>query len=211
MSFFNSPGKLYHLSLATSSEQVMEHGLLSTSALLNRFAIYGQRRNVLERTRRAKREPITHPDYGTVYLNDQFPLFEGGLKKCLVDMSIEEWCLSLNRRVFFWAEEANLNSLVQAQKKKGYGGMLLSVQRKALHDAFGDQIELSPINSGNATRKAAMRGSAIFASVSAYPHSRVVEVTVPYEMKRTDLLTVQMIIPGGVLIHVDTCRWFGRV
>lgn len=194
--FLDSPGKLYHLSLAASFEQVQEHGLLSTTALLDKFQVVGERRHILETRRRQAREPLTHESYRTVHLNNQYPLFEGGLKKCLIDMSIEQWCLSLNKRVFFWAREQNLQGLIKAQEKRGYGGMLLSVQRKAFLEAFEEQLELSPINSGDATRRAAPRGTKTFAGVSGYPHSKVVEVTVPYAMKRTDLLTVEAMIPG---------------
>ncbi len=84
---------------AGSSAGIRQHGLLSTSALLDLFEIDGDLRAALDSARRPESVTIAHPVHGTAVVRDQIPLREGPLAKCLVGMTPVEWYRELNRRV----------------------------------------------------------------------------------------------------------------
>lgn len=63
---------------------ILQHGLLSTSALLDLFEIGGERRAKLETRMRPTSVPITHPVHGTAVVRDQKPIMnDARLEKSL--------------------------------------------------------------------------------------------------------------------------------
>ena len=188
---------LFHVSLANDVDQISRHGLLSTSALLDFCEVGGSERFSIESRRRPKAVPISHPVHGSFLINDQAPMSDAALGKCLIDLSPQEWCESLNRRVFFWPTRSRLEKHLAARLARGNRRLVFSFNTRAFVDRFGDLIELSPINSGNTMRNAVPRGSKTFLPMSEYPfHERkkqaglasaVAEVTYPYAISQEKL------------------------
>ena len=159
---------LYHVSLASNLEQVQRHGLRSTTALLDLFEIRGQERFTLESCRRPSMVTIKHPVHGEAVLNDQFPLNESVLGRCLVGMTNREWFENLNRRVFLWPDLRRAKRFLEARMASSHKRVILAVQTKDLVE-LTDSIELSAINSGTAIRNAPPRGKNTFLPLAQYP------------------------------------------
>ena len=191
--FIRAYPKLFHVSLAKDLGRILHYGLLSTTALLDLCEYDGEDRTPIESCRRPKPISISHPVHGEFLINDQAPMSEVALRKCLVDLTPQEWYESLNRRVFFWPTRARLEKHLAARLGRGRQRLVLSFDTRSLFDVLdGDLFELSPINSGNTMRKAARRGSETFLKLRAFPfHERrksvglgnaVAEVTYPYAL-----------------------------
>jgi len=185
--------KLFHVSLARDVDQILNHGLLSTTALLDLCGYEGENRSQIESCQRTHVVSISHPFHGKFLINDQAPMSEAPLRKCLIDFTPREWYESLNRRVFFWPTQARLEKYLAARLARGRQRLVLSFDTRSLLDVLDyDLLELSPINSGNATRKAARRGSETFLKLRAFPFQErrravglgkaVAEVTCPYAL-----------------------------
>jgi hypothetical protein len=72
--------------------------------------------------------------------------------------------------------------------KRGYKQLVLEVKTAELLRLYGNRVELSPINSGNATRKAATRGRGTFLPLDQFDRRRTVaEITVPYAVAQAGL------------------------
>ena len=81
---------LYHMAEDESWESIRRHGLLSTSALLDRFEVEGGERFAIESTRRPEIVRVDHPEYGTALIRDNKPMQEKSLERCLVGMTPRE-------------------------------------------------------------------------------------------------------------------------
>ena len=57
-------------------EGIRRLGLLSTSALLDRFEVQGERRRRIESARRPEIEAIEHPEHGRALIRDNKPMHE---------------------------------------------------------------------------------------------------------------------------------------
>ncbi len=188
--FIQAYPTLFHVSLADDVEQISRHGLLSTSALLDLCEIEGKDRTQIESLRREEAVSITHPVHGRFLINDQAPMTDAALGRCLIGVSPREWYESLNRRVFFWPTQERLAKHLAARLGRGRRRLVLSFDTRTFVDVLGELIELSPINSGNTMRNPAPRGRDTFLSLHDYPfHERkkrvglgnaVAEVTYPY-------------------------------
>lgn len=94
--------KLYHVTEPDAWPTLEQYGLLSTLALLELFEIDPDTRLTLTQQCRAEAVPITHPKYGRVVINDNKPMSEKALLKCLDDgLAPKDWLQLLNRRIFF--------------------------------------------------------------------------------------------------------------
>src|SRR4051794_40889286 len=106
---------LYHMAEAGIWESVIEHGLLSTSALLDLLGITGARRRQLDRMRRPKMEEIRSVGGARAWIRDNRPLSDGKLGGCLQDsLKPPDWYRILNEKVFFWLTEERLHTLMVA-------------------------------------------------------------------------------------------------
>ncbi|WBV42519.1 DUF7002 family protein [Pseudoroseomonas cervicalis] len=76
---------LYHMAERGSWPSIQRHGLLSTSALLDRFEVTGGRRVAIESERRSDGVVLEHPRLGRATLRDQKPMDDAGLARCLQD------------------------------------------------------------------------------------------------------------------------------
>ncbi len=201
---------LFHITLAQNMEQVMRHGLLSTSALLDRCEVNGEQRFNIESCQRPRMVPVSHSVHGEFLINDQAPMNAAALSKCLIDLSPEQWCRSLNRRVFFWPTEGRLAKHIGARLAAGRPKIVISFNTRSVFDVLDfDSFEFSAINSGNTMRKAVPRGSATFLKASHYPFQErrksrglgdaIAEVTYPYAVTPSQLAAICMtgkIVPG---------------
>jgi hypothetical protein len=160
---------LYHMAEAGSWAGIRQHGLLSTSALLDLFEIDGDLRAALESARRPESVTITHPVHGTAVVRDQIPLREGPLAQCLVGMTPVEWYRELNRRVFFWLNEGRVGGLLSGQAYRRRPHEVLTIDTASLVAAYEDQITLAPINTGSTIYNPRPRGVGTFLSIADYP------------------------------------------
>jgi hypothetical protein len=178
---------LYHMASADAWESVQEHGLLSTSALLDLFEVPEPRRSLLLTTQRTKSEPLTHARYGTAILRDQKPLSQKNLDRCLTDCAPAIWYQTLNERVFFWLNRDRLITLMSAAEYFGKPHTVLELDSSGLVNQYVDRIELAHMNTGNTRPFAHPRGLSTFQNLANYPYesrerladySAVVELTV---------------------------------
>jgi hypothetical protein len=162
--------RIWHMAEADSWESVCRHGLLSTSALLDRFEVDGEERVALESARRPRSVTISHPVHGTATIRDNIPLLEKVLERTLVGMTAREWYEALNRRVFFWVSQPRLERLRSAPAYRDREHDVLEVDTAALLARHIERVALSPINSG-ATHPGAQftRGAETFQPMHRYP------------------------------------------
>src|SRR6202012_5146518 len=201
--FENAYPIFFHISLARDVEQVLRFGLLSPAALLDLCEIEGDQRSHIEGRQRPKAIPIRHSVHGEFLINDQAPMNTVALSKCLTDLTTQQWCESLNRRVFLWPTRERVARHIGAKLVAGTRCIVLAFDTRSIFDTLDvDLFELSSINSGNTMRRAAPRGSETFRSFRDYPfHERrkdkglkgaVAEVTYPYAITPTQLASIQV-------------------
>ena len=191
--------KLYHMAEDGSWESIRRIGLLSTSALLDRFEIRGERRWAIESSRRPEIVEIQHPELGKALVRDNKPMQERTLGRCLVGMTPREWYETLNRRVFFWVDEKRLMKLLGARAYRDRPHLVLEIDTAELLRRYSNKVSLSPINSGATfTMKPARRGPDTFQRIPDHPESRpVVELTVDYA------------VPDIADFTLSLSRWLG--
>ena len=155
--------RLFHLTGPEAVPGILRHGLLPTSDLLSLFEIAAEDRSRIECARRPASVQLTHPVHGRATITDNLPLSMTALSSCLDDqMSPVDWLRTLNRRVFFWADQAGLSRLLGARLNRGRERAVLVLDTLTLARRYAEHIELSPINSGATLRRAARRGRATF-------------------------------------------------
>jgi hypothetical protein len=175
---------------AGSWPAIRRHGLLSTTALLDRFEIHGPARIAIESQRRAHSVQIHHPELGSAWIRDNKPINETVLQRTLIGMSLAQWYETLNARVFFWLTRQRLDRLRQARPYRDRPHELLTIDTAALLLAHGERVELAHLNTGAVHRGANYpRGAGTFRHIADYPwrtrlaiapREPIVELTVPY-------------------------------
>ncbi|HKO38788.1 MAG TPA: hypothetical protein VJU14_10510 [Solirubrobacterales bacterium] len=184
--------RLFHMAEAGSWDSIREHGLQSTSALLDRFDVGDPLRTEIESCRRPESVEITDGRGNSAWVRDNKRINETALIKTLQGMTLGEWYRNLNRRVFFWLTRQRLDKLRRAGAYKDQKHDILTIHTKRLMHSYGDVVELSPLNSG-AVHPAANypRGILTFSRIADYPWQErlaiapsepIVELTVPYSV-----------------------------
>ncbi len=203
---------LYHMADARNWASILRHGLLSASALLDRFGLSGDDREAVEARHRPETVAIPpggpDPTLGVAYVRDQRPLQPEALAGCLVDVSPEGWLRLLNGRVFFWPTAERLGRML-----KGYlttEQAVFEVDTRRLLDRHGDRVELSHINSGFATAAypPARRGRSTFVPLADYPYSarnEIAELTVLGAVP--DIFEATVRVTGRVRGRADRVVW----
>ena len=174
---------LFHMAERGAWPSIERHGLLSTSALLDRYGLTGPARDVLEASRRPEPTLLTRPGLPDAILRDQKPMSDRALKRCLIGgMTPSDWYRLLNGKVFFWLSEARLAKLLAAKPYRARDHDVLELSIAPIIAAYRDAITLSPINSGSTIRKPALRGPDTFQTIADYTMrrsgERVVELAV---------------------------------
>ena len=182
-----------------SWESIRRIGLLSTSALLDKFEVRGEKRLEIESSRRPEIVEIQHPDLGKAHVRDNKPMQEKTLEKCLVGMTPREWYEALNRRVFFWVDDKRLKKLLGARAYRNRPHLVLEIDTAELLRHHSDRVSLSSINSGATfTMNPAPRGPGTFKRFSDHPAGKtVVELTVDYA------------VPDVADFVLFVSRWYG--
>jgi len=162
--------RLYHVTEPGAWESIRKNGLLSASRLLDLYEVQGEKRETLETKRRPAAVVLHHPHHGQIILNDNVPLSEQALSKCLDDqLTPSEWLRMLNARVFFWTTEESLNRLLSARLNRTRQREVIVVDTLSLTNAYAGQMDLCPINSGATLRKPVRRGLGTFTPLLRYP------------------------------------------
>jgi hypothetical protein len=163
--------RLYHVTQDGGWQGIKRHGLLSTNCLLELFEVAEPERRKIGIERRPKLISLFHPIYGKATINDNVPLLGRALERCLDDgLTPSDWMEILNARVFFWADFKKLQSLLQARLNRDRPLEVLTIDTLSLARAYAKKIDLSPINTGSAIRKAARRGKNTFTPMLKYSY-----------------------------------------
>ncbi|OJW47576.1 MAG: hypothetical protein BGO67_04310 [Alphaproteobacteria bacterium 41-28] len=164
--------RLYHVTEPGAWESIRQKGLLSTTSMLDLFEIKDPSRATIEGKRRSSAVLLEHPNHGRVIINDNVPLNEKALEKCLNEnLTPADWLRILNARVFFWANEEGLNRLLGARHNRNRSREVIVVDTLSLAKAHAERIELCPINSGSTLRKPARRGLDTFTPMLQYSYN----------------------------------------
>ena len=169
----NKHPTLYHMAELGSWPHIREHGLRSTTALLNLFEVPGDKRLQIEERHRPGKVPIEHPKWGRAIVRDQIPMTDAGLLRCLPpNLSPADWYKILNAKVFFWLSRDRLLTMLKAGAYRHDAHDVLEVDTRALVDAYRGSIWLSPMNSGCTKPYPHPRNKQTFSRIPDYPYTR---------------------------------------
>ena len=185
---------LYHLTWRGAWPSIMEHGLLSTNALLDRGDKSLDKEDGTGYHRRSECVSVESKKSGSVPLKatirDQKTVDDTRLSNYLepTGMSMEDWYRRQNARVFFFmtkespkgGKERGLVALAQKYERNDMMQDMIVVCTKSLINAHYHKIDLSHYNSGynlndqrfpeNATR--GRRHDFLFLRIENYPYRR---------------------------------------
>ncbi len=162
--------RLFHMAEDGAWPSIREHGLLSTSALLDLYGVTGEARQAVEARRRPAGVTLVRGGLPGATVRDQSPMSDAALLRCLDDgLAPSDWYRLLNGRVFFWVSAARLRKLLGARAYRGKAHCVLTLDTGSLLAAHRGRVELSPINSGATIFSGPRRGSGTFVPLAAYP------------------------------------------
>jgi hypothetical protein len=156
------PRQVYHLAEETNVVSIQRHGLLSASALLDLAGIHGAQRIRLEQHQRPVH--ITLPN--GIQLRDQKPMPPQALACCLIGMDPADWYRLINSKVFFWVDLQRMDRQRRACGRRPQ--VVMVVDTKRLLDRYAGVASVSPINTGNARRRPAVRGLSSFVPYASW-------------------------------------------
>ena len=150
---------LYHVTDPRNWEGILKHGLMPTSRILSLREVSDEDRDCINQRRWRESVPLTHPIHGDAVITDHKPLSETKLWNCLDDgLTPADWLALLDERVFFWVDEEHRDKFLTAQLKHARDRLVLVLDSLNMARSHGDQMELSPFNSGSTFYDAARRG-----------------------------------------------------
>ncbi len=127
---------------------IRQHGLLSTTALLDLFEIEGPERIRIESEWRRNSIPIENPEYGTAVIRDQGPMPPHTLEPLLVGLTPVDWYELINRKSFFWVTRDRLNRFLNAAPYRSQVHDVITVDTRLMIERHYDHIILAPFNTG---------------------------------------------------------------
>ena len=192
---------LYHMAEAGAWENIQQHGLLSTAALLDLFDVSEPKRSAIRSCYRRTRNVVRHSDHGCAVIRDQTPMHPNKLSQALTDMNPREWYRLLNGKVFFWSTEDRLKSFLKARSHRNRPHDVLTVCTRSLIEEYATKITLSPINSGTVRVPTHTRGSYTFQTIADY--------TCRTKRECFAELTVEECVPDMKLHTLSVDRWVG--
>ena len=163
--------RLFHMAASGAWNGIKEHGLLSTSSLLDLYKVGHEDRFALESRRRDATVKITAPGLDTAKIRDQLPMDDSGLRRCLPNtISPQQWYEFLNQKVFFWLTKKRLDRLSTARAYRDTEHQVLILNSREVVEAYHDAIWLCPINSGCTKPYPTQRDYSTFARIDDYPY-----------------------------------------
>jgi len=164
--------RLYHMATAGSWDSIKTNGLWTTEQITTSAGLHPDVVEELLTRRRPRSVVIDHPDLGVVSVRDQMPLKMVFLNEVLIDMTVEEWLVTLNNRVFFWLHENRLNRLLGAKQYRNHEQDVLVIDTRSLVEAHHDRVRLAPMNTGSTLFPGApLRGTGTFAPIAEYDYA----------------------------------------
>jgi hypothetical protein len=182
--------RLYHMAEADTWDSIRQYGLLSTSAILDLHSIVRDARLPYESLHRPNMMTVQSPAFPAMILRDQKPMAANRLQKALgKGITPSDWYKLLNRKVFFWATESRLHTLLNARPYRNVLHDVLTIDGESFFTEYHDRIELCHMNSGNTWPMPHPRDISVFKAIVDYPTKRngnptkeVAEVTVMYSV-----------------------------
>lgn len=181
---------LYHLTWRGAWPSIMEHGLLSTNALLDRSTKLNSAKGVIGCHHRSECVLVESEESAAIPLRamirDQSTIDDDKLGKYLevIGMSAKDWYRRQNARVFFFLKKEfskgdRARGLVALAKKYAHQDMII-VCTKSLINTHFHKIDLSHYNSGFNLRSAKVpkisnayrRHDSLFLRIENYTYKR---------------------------------------
>lgn len=164
--------RLFHITRPGAVRGIRNHGLLSTDSLLKLFEVAQTERQSIGTQRRSTNIIISHPMYGEATITDNRPLSETALQQCLDDgLQPADWMRLLNRRVFFWVDEKDVDVHLRASIRHGEQRIVLVFDTFSVVSAYHRHVELAAINTGSTIRRPARRGQSTFTPAHQYTYN----------------------------------------
>lgn len=181
--------RFFHMAERDTWQSIKANGLLSTTAVLDRYKLSGLRRVAIEEGHRPTKMRVGDASDG-IMLRDQVPMPPRRLETALIDGTTPgQWYKFLNGRVFMWAQEERLLRLLKARLYRQLEHDVLTIDSAALLKDYADKVLLCRMNSGNTWPKPHPRGMDDFKRIQDYPTKPrgaplkpVVEVVVGYSI-----------------------------
>ena len=169
--FLKRHRRLYHFAEMDAWNSIRTDGLLSTSALLDRYEVQGKARFALESTRRGGMSTLKKEGLPDVVIRDQKPLSDASLRDCLPpEISPRNWYELLNGKVFFWLSKERLQRMARTYGDKER--LVLVLDSRGFAAAHADDIWLSHMNSGCSIPWKAERSYETFRRIADYPYGK---------------------------------------
>ena len=178
--------KIYHMAEDGSWENIKRFGLLSTTALLDKWGIQGEKRSLIEDRYRSSSMTIDSVDFGSATIRDQMAMPPEKLRHCLPDtITVNQWYKYLNKRVFFWSDLTGLRFMLSANNYIKKAHLVIAVDSEKLLMNYKEKVFLSAINSGSTyCRKGKStpeyRDFNTFKDIKSYQGNWLTELTVDY-------------------------------
>jgi hypothetical protein len=165
--------RLWHVTATDAIPSILERGLLTTSHILALWEVDPAQRDAYLAERRRLPVTLTHPELGSIVINDNAPLDERKLSAVLDDgLTTSDWLRMLNARVFFFTTLAPLKRLMGSALNVEKTKKVLVLNTRRLAQAYGEAMEIVPINSGNTRYDPARRGLSTFAPLMPTDYNR---------------------------------------
>lgn len=162
--------RLYHMAEKDTWQSIKDRGLMSTTAVLDHFDIDGDDRSPYESTQRREKMEVVEGAPGSIVLRDQKPMPEERLRTALQDgITPQQWYEIINHKVFFWATQTRLHTLLNARDYRTLEHDVLTIDAESFIRSHQDRIWLCHMNSGNTWPIPHVRGANTFRRILDYP------------------------------------------
>lgn len=178
--------KIYHMAEDGSWENIKRFGLLSTTALLDKWGILGKERGVIEDEYRPSSVSIHNDEFGSATIRDQMAMPPAKLRQCIPGtITTSQWYKYINKRVFFWSDLKGLKFLLSANAYVKKAHLVIIVNFEKLLMNYREKVLLSAINSGSTYPKKGKttpeyRDFKTFKDIKSYPGPWLTEITIEY-------------------------------
>jgi len=178
---------LFHVADIRGWRSILDHGLLSVSAVCEALQLSAKHREKLESQRRTTLKLFEKQPLGTVVLREQGAIHPRALEAALVDMTVHDWYRELSRRVFFFPSAEAMRPLLETYHGQRLPQAVFRVDAARLLTKHAQDVSVSAINTGSAKRRATPRGAATFERLADFEYAAaplrrhgIAEVTVDW-------------------------------